>query len=194
MDAPLEHMVKIFSSDKKKIQKYCKQWYRDTKDYAQPWPKEGTFDEDIIEHALTHIKSKHQKKKRKKSEAILSLWRVFCDTKTNIKLTMLERTAIQIQEIATEGVPEGPPPYGLYLIWPAAGYQDPVQVEFEEGETEAKEVEKVPRLLPTAPRAEYEQRRKEQYLGYSLLKNGQIDWRMLVLFEGNGPLGRLFLK
>ncbi|KAJ1190228.1 hypothetical protein NDU88_006966 [Pleurodeles waltl] len=161
MDAPSEHMIKTFSSDKKKIQRYCKQWYRDTKDYAQPWPKEGTFDEEIIEHTLTHIKSKYQKKKRKKRESILSLWRVFCDTKTNIKPTMLERTATQIQEIATEGVPEGPPPYGLYAIRPAAGYQDPVRVEFEEGETEVKEAEKAPRLLPTAPRTEYEQRRKE---------------------------------
>ncbi|KAJ1179012.1 hypothetical protein NDU88_004251 [Pleurodeles waltl] len=161
MDAPLEHMIKTFSCDKKKIQKYCKQLYRDTKDYAQPWPKEGTFDEDIIEHTLTHIKSKYQKKKRKKREAILSLWRVFCDTKTNIKPTMLEWTATQIQAIATEGVPEGPPSYGLYPIQPAVGYQDPVRVEFEEGETEVKEVEKSPLLLPTAPRAEYEQRRKE---------------------------------
>ncbi|KAJ1140446.1 hypothetical protein NDU88_006798 [Pleurodeles waltl] len=136
MDAPLEHMIKTFSSDKKKIQKYCKQWYRDTKDYAQPWPKEGTFDEDIIEHTLTYIKSKYQKKKRKKREAILSLWRVFYDTKTNIKPTMLEQTVTQIQERDTEGVSEGPPPYGLYPIRPASGYQDPVRVECEEGETE----------------------------------------------------------
>ncbi|KAJ1107971.1 hypothetical protein NDU88_005356 [Pleurodeles waltl] len=161
MDAPLEHMIKTFSSDKKKIQKFCKQWYRDTKDYAQPWPKEGTFDEDIIEHTLTHIKSKYQKKKRMKREAILLIWRVFCDTKATIKLTVLERTATQIQKIDTEGVPEGTPPYSLHPIWPAAGYQDPVRVEFEEGETEVKEAEKSPCLLPTAQRAEYEQRRKE---------------------------------
>ncbi|KAJ1081696.1 hypothetical protein NDU88_001874 [Pleurodeles waltl] len=74
---------------------------------------------------------------------------------------MLERTATQIQAIATEGVPERPPLYGLYPIWPAAGYQDPVRVEREEGETEVKESEKAPCLLPTAQRAEYEQRRKE---------------------------------
>ncbi|KAJ1171211.1 hypothetical protein NDU88_003081 [Pleurodeles waltl] len=161
MDAPLEHMIKTFSSEKKKIQKYCKQWYRNTKDYVQPWPREGTFDEDIIEHTLAHMKSKYQKKKRKKREAMLSLWRVFCDTKTNIKPTMLEQTATQIQEKAAEEDPEGPPSYGLYPIRPAAGYQDPVRVEFEEGETEVKEAEKAPPLFPTALRSDYEQRRKE---------------------------------
>ncbi|KAJ1081678.1 hypothetical protein NDU88_001856 [Pleurodeles waltl] len=161
MDAPLEHMIKTFLCDKKKIQKYCKQWYRDTKDHAQPWPKEGTLDEDIVEHTLTYIKSKYQKKKRKKREAILSLWGVFCDTKTNIKSTMLERTVTQAQEISTEGAPEGPLLYGLYPIQPAAGYQDPVRVEFEEGETEVKEVKRMPSLVPTDPQAEYEPRRKE---------------------------------
>ncbi|KAJ1158564.1 hypothetical protein NDU88_011252 [Pleurodeles waltl] len=195
MDAPLEHMIKTFSSDKKKIQKYCKQWYRDTKDYAQPLPKEGTFDEDIIELRLTYIKSKYQKKKRKKREATLSLWWVFYDTKTNLKPTMLEQTATQIQERDTEAVSEGPPPYGLYPIRPVAGYQDPVRVECEEGETEVKGVEKASRLLPTAPRAEYEQRRKEGAISrVQLTEERERGRRMLILFEGNGLQGRLFLK
>ncbi|KAJ1084448.1 hypothetical protein NDU88_004595, partial [Pleurodeles waltl] len=64
---------------------------------------------------------------------------------TNIKPKMLERTVTQIQEIATEEVPEEPPPYGFYPIQPGAGNQDPVRVEFEEGETEVKEAEKLPR-------------------------------------------------
>ncbi|KAJ1105585.1 hypothetical protein NDU88_002990 [Pleurodeles waltl] len=158
MDAPLAHVIKTFSSGKKKIQIYCKQWHRDTKDHVQPWPKEGTSDEDIVEHTFIYIESKYQKKKRLKREAILSFWQVFCNTKTNIKSTTLERTVTQAQEISTEGAPEGPPPYGLYPIRPAAGYQDPVQVEFEEGETEVKEAERTPNLIPT----EYEQRRKEE--------------------------------
>ncbi|KAJ1176452.1 hypothetical protein NDU88_001732 [Pleurodeles waltl] len=191
----MEHMIKTFSSDKKKIQKYCKQWYRDTKDYAQPWPKEGSFDEDIIEHTLTQIKSKYEKKKAKKREAISSSLRVFCDTKTNIKLTMLEWRATGIQEIATEGVPEGPPPYGLYPIQPAAGYQDPVQVEFEEGETEVKEAEKAPRLLPTAPRAEYEQRRKEGAISRVQLIEEQAERLENVdSLHGQWTTGQIILK
>ncbi|KAJ1154813.1 hypothetical protein NDU88_007556 [Pleurodeles waltl] len=195
MDAPLEHMIKTFSSDKKKIQKYCKQWYRDTKGYAQPQPKEGTFDEDIIEHTLTYIKSKYQKKKRKKREAILSLWGVFYDTKTNIKLTMLEQTANQIQERDTEGVSEGPPPYGLYPIRPVAGYQDPVWVECEEGETEVKGAEKASCLLPTAPRAEYEQRRKERAISRVQLTEERAERSEYVdSLRGQWTTGQTILK
>ncbi|KAJ1162420.1 hypothetical protein NDU88_002888 [Pleurodeles waltl] len=195
MDAPLEHMIKTCSSDKKKIQKYCKKWYRDTKDYAQPWPKEGTFDEDIIEHTLTYIKSKYQKKKRNKREAILSLWRVFCDTRTNIKPTMLEQTATQIQERDTERVSEGPPPYGLYPIRPADGYQDPVRVECEEGETEVKGAEKASRLLPTALRAEYEQRRKEGAISRVQLTEEQAERSENVdSLRGQWTTGQIILK
>ncbi|KAJ1140809.1 hypothetical protein NDU88_007147 [Pleurodeles waltl] len=138
MDAPLEHMIKTFPSDKKRIQKYCKQRYSDTKDHAQSWPKEGTFDEDTVEHTLTYIKSKYQKKKRKKREAILSLWRGFCDFKTYVKSTVSKKTATSTRD-TPEGVPEGPTPYGLYPILPASGYQDPVRVEPEEGGTDVKE-------------------------------------------------------
>ncbi|KAJ1105719.1 hypothetical protein NDU88_003124 [Pleurodeles waltl] len=74
---------------------------------------------------------------------------------------MVERTVTQAQEISAEGAPERPPLYGLYPIQPAAGYQDTVRVKLEEGETEAKEAERTPSLVPTALRAEYEQRRKE---------------------------------
>ncbi|KAJ1189697.1 hypothetical protein NDU88_006439 [Pleurodeles waltl] len=114
-------MIISFWSDKKKIQKYCKQWHRDTKDDAHPWEKEGTFDEDIVEHTLTYIRSKYQKKKRKKREAILSLWQVFCDTKTNVKVAEPKEAEKQEQEKPPEQAPEEPPPYVSIVLYRLQG-------------------------------------------------------------------------
>ncbi|KAJ1207679.1 hypothetical protein NDU88_003069 [Pleurodeles waltl] len=137
MDAPLEHMIKTLPLVKKKIQKYCK-------DHAKSWPKEGTFQEYIVEHALTYIRSKYQKKKRKKREAILSLWWVFCDMKINVKLTEPKEAAKQVQEKPIEKALEKPSSYGLCFILPAAGYQGPVRVEQEEERTDVKGAEGTP--------------------------------------------------
>ncbi|KAJ1090812.1 hypothetical protein NDU88_003941 [Pleurodeles waltl] len=136
MDAPLEHMIKTLS-EKSKIQKYCKQWHRDTKAYAQPWLKEGTFDEDIVEHALAYIRSKYQQK-RKKREAILPLWRVFCDTKTKVKVTEPKEAATQEQEKPPEQAPEEPSQYGIYPTLLAVGYRDPEGVEPKGDGTDVK--------------------------------------------------------
>ncbi|KAJ1123088.1 hypothetical protein NDU88_001561 [Pleurodeles waltl] len=121
MNAPLEHMIKAFSSDKRKIKKYCKQWHRDTKDNAQPWPKEGTFDDDIVEQTLTNIRSKYQKKKRKKREAILSLWWVFCDTKTNVKVTEPKEAVMQAQENPHSRLQRSPHHLVCILLWRLLG-------------------------------------------------------------------------
>ncbi|KAJ1153577.1 hypothetical protein NDU88_006336 [Pleurodeles waltl] len=119
----------------------------------------------------------------------------FRDTKTNIKPTMLEQTATQVQERDTEGVSEGPPPYGHYPIRPAAGYQDPVQVECEEGETEVKGTEKASCLLPTAPRAEYEQRRKEGAISRVQLTEERAERSENVdSLQGQWTTGQIILK
>ncbi|KAJ1146931.1 hypothetical protein NDU88_013183 [Pleurodeles waltl] len=114
----------------------------------------------LMHFIVTHLCADGLDEKEKEEGAIFSLSQIFCDTKTNIKSTMFERTVTEAQEISREGAPEGPPLYGVYPIRPAAGYQNPVRVEFEEGETEVKEAERTRSLVPTAPRAEHEQRRK----------------------------------
>ncbi|KAJ1172444.1 hypothetical protein NDU88_004291 [Pleurodeles waltl] len=108
---------------------------------------------------------------------------------------MLEQIATQIQEIATERVSERPPPCGLYPIRPAAGFQDPVRDEFEEGETEVKEVEKAPCLLPTAVRAEYEQRRKEGAISWVQLTEERVERLENVnSLRGQWTTGQIILK
>ncbi|KAJ1098939.1 hypothetical protein NDU88_004046 [Pleurodeles waltl] len=157
MDTPLDHMIKTFPSDKKKLLKYCKQRHKGTEGHAQPWPKEGTFDNDIAEHTLTYIRSTYKKKKRQKREAILSLWRVFCHEKPKVKSTVLEEVVAQTQtESPGESLGE-PPPYGLYPILPAAGYQVPVRVEHKKERLEAQGAEATPSPVPSAPRANPEQ-------------------------------------
>ncbi|KAJ1081692.1 hypothetical protein NDU88_001870 [Pleurodeles waltl] len=162
MDTPLDHMMKTFPSDKKRILKYCKQWHKGTEGHTQPWPKDGTFDHDIAEHTLTYIRSTYKKKKRQKREAILSLWRVFCHEKDRAKSTAPEEAVTPIQEVAqTQTESPGnslgePPPYGLYPSLPAAGYQDPVRVEPKEERLEAQGAEATPAPVPSAPRADPE--------------------------------------
>ncbi|KAJ1112814.1 hypothetical protein NDU88_001075 [Pleurodeles waltl] len=162
MDTPLDHLMKTFPSDKGRIQKYCKQWHKGTEGHAQPWPKDGTFDHNIVEHTLTYIRSTYKKKKRQKREAILSLWRVFCHEKERDKPTTPEEAVTPIQEGAqthTESPGNSlqePPPYGLYPILPAAGYQDPVRVEPKEERLEAQGTEATPAPVPSAPRADPE--------------------------------------
>ncbi|KAJ1097615.1 hypothetical protein NDU88_002732 [Pleurodeles waltl] len=171
MDTPLDHMMKTFPSDKKRILKYCKQWHKGTEGHAQPWPKEGTFDHDIAEHALTYIRSTYKKKKRQKRETILSLWRVFCHEKEKEKSIAPEEAVAQTQEVAktqTESPGDSlgePPPYGLYPILPAAGYQDPVRVEPKEERLEAHRAEVTPAPVPSAPRADPKQSRRDRLLG-----------------------------
>ncbi|KAJ1159949.1 hypothetical protein NDU88_000453 [Pleurodeles waltl] len=152
MDTPLDHMMKTFPSDKGRILKYCKQWHKGTEGHAQPWPKDGTFDHDIVEHTLTYIRSTYKKKKRQKREAILSLWRVFCHEKERDKSTTPKEAVTPIQEVAqTQTESPGnllgkPQPYGLYPILPAAGYQDPVRVEPKKEKLEARELRQPPLL------------------------------------------------
>ncbi|KAJ1200152.1 hypothetical protein NDU88_003979 [Pleurodeles waltl] len=108
---------------------------------------------------------------------------------------MLELTVAQIQKIDTEGVPEGPPPYGLYPIRSAAGYQDPVRDEFEEGETGVKEAEEAPLFLLTAPREEYEQRRKEGAISMVQLTEEQAERLENVdSLRGQWTTGQIILK
>ncbi|KAJ1103238.1 hypothetical protein NDU88_000665 [Pleurodeles waltl] len=152
MDTPLDHMMKTFPSDKKRILKYCKQWHKGTEGHARPWPQDGTFDHDIAEHTLTYIRSTYKKKKRQKREAILSPWRVFCHEKERDKSTAPEEAVTPIQEVAqTQTESPGnslgePPPYGLYPILPALGYQDPIRVEPKEERLEAQGAEATPLL------------------------------------------------
>ncbi|KAJ1112578.1 hypothetical protein NDU88_000840 [Pleurodeles waltl] len=157
MDTPLDRMIKTFPSDKKRILKYCKQWHKGTEGHAQPWSKEGTFDNDIAEHTLTYIRSTYKKKKRQKREAILSLWRVSGHEKPKEKSTVPEEVVAQTQtESPGESLGE-PPPYGLYPILPAAGYQDPVRVEPKEERLEAQGAEATP--LPSHQLLELPQNR-----------------------------------
>ncbi|KAJ1138733.1 hypothetical protein NDU88_005114 [Pleurodeles waltl] len=123
--------------------------WRDTKHHAQSWPKEGRFDEDIVEHTLTYMRSKYQKKKRKRREAILSLWQVFGDTKTNVKSTGPEKAATQAQEKPPEKALEEPPPYALYPILPEDG-------------TDVKGAGEMPCPVPTAPLVGHETKRSER--------------------------------
>ncbi|KAJ1206660.1 hypothetical protein NDU88_002062 [Pleurodeles waltl] len=188
-------MINTFSSDKRKIQKYCKQWHRDSKDHAQPWPKGGTFDEDIVEHTLTYIRSKYQKKKRKKWEAILSLWRVFCETKANVKVTETKEAATQEQEKPPEQAPEEPPPYGIYPTLPAAGYQDPEQVEPNRDRTDVKGAWRAPRPVPSAPWVDHEQKSRDRVTSKSQHTGEQVERsRNLDPLQGQWTTGQIILK
>ncbi|KAJ1117203.1 hypothetical protein NDU88_005403 [Pleurodeles waltl] len=148
----------VASSDKKRILKYCKQWHKGTEDHAQPWPKEGTFDHDIAEHTLNNIRSTYKKKKRQKREAIMSLRRVFCHEKQKEK-SIAPEEAVPQTESPGESLGK-PPPYGLYPILPAAGYQDPVRVEPKEERLEAQGAETTP--LPSHQLLELTQNRAEE--------------------------------
>ncbi|KAJ1142625.1 hypothetical protein NDU88_008938 [Pleurodeles waltl] len=112
-----------------------------------------------LDHLMKTFPS-DKKKKRQKREAILSLWRVFCHEKERDKSTTPEEAVTPIQEVAqTQTESPGnslqePPPYGLYPILPAAGYQDPVRVEPKEERLEAQGTEATP--VPSAPRVDPE--------------------------------------
>ncbi|KAJ1207367.1 hypothetical protein NDU88_002758 [Pleurodeles waltl] len=201
MDTPLDHMMKMFPSDKKRILKYCKQWHKGTEDHAQPWPKEETFDHDIAEHILTDIRSTYKKKKRQKREAILSLWRVFCHEKEKDKSTAPEEAVAQTQEVAqtqTESSGDSlgePPPYGLYPILPAAGYQDPVRVEPKEERLEAQEAELTPAPVPSAPRADPEQSGRDRLVSELQHTVRQAEqYRSLAPLRGQWTTGHVILR
>ncbi|KAJ1092997.1 hypothetical protein NDU88_006107 [Pleurodeles waltl] len=195
MDTPLDHIIKTFLSDKKIILKYCKQWHKSTEDRAQPWPKEGAFDDDIAEHTLTYIRSTYKKKKRQKREAILSLWQVFCHEKPKEKSTAPEEVVAQTQtESPGESLGE-PPPYGLYPILPAAGCQDPVRVEPKEQRLEAQRAEATPAPIPSAPRADPEQRGRDRLvreLQHTVRQAEQS--RSLAPLQGQWTTGHVILR
>ncbi|KAJ1081094.1 hypothetical protein NDU88_001278 [Pleurodeles waltl] len=112
------------------------------------------------------ICSTYKKKKRQKREAILSLGRVFSHEKTKVESTAPEEVVAQTQtESPGESLGE-PPPYGLYPILPAAGYQDPVRVEPREERLEAQGVEATATPVPSSPRA-----------------NSQQSWRVRLISE-----------
>ncbi|KAJ1112758.1 hypothetical protein NDU88_001019 [Pleurodeles waltl] len=78
---------------------------------------------------------------------------------------------------------------------PAARYQDPVRVECEEGETEVKRAQKASRLLLTALRAEYEQRRKEGAISRVQHTEEQAERSENVdSFRGQWTTGQIILK
>ncbi|KAJ1180563.1 hypothetical protein NDU88_005784 [Pleurodeles waltl] len=195
MDTPLDHMMKTFPSDKKRILKHCKQWHKGTKGHAQPWPKEGTFDHDIAEHTLTYIRSTYKKKKRQKREAILSLWRVFCHEKQKQKSIVPEEAVAQTQtESPGESLGE-PPPIGLYPILPAAGYQDPVRVEPKEERLEAQGAEATPAPVPSAPRTDPEQSGRDRLVSELQQTVRQAEQsRSLAPLRGQWTTGHVILR
>ncbi|KAJ1135135.1 hypothetical protein NDU88_001580 [Pleurodeles waltl] len=170
-------------------------WHKGTEDHAQPWPKEGTFDEDIAEHTLTYIHSTYKKKKRQKREAILSLWRVFCHEKTKVKSTAHEEVVAQTQtESPGESLGE-PPPYGLYPILPAAGCQGPVRVEPKEERLEAQGAEATPALVPSAPRADPEQSGRDRVMSelQHMVRQAERS-RSLAPLRGQCTMGHVILR
>lgn len=93
----------------KRIDKFCLEWHLHTKAHIFPWPKEGTFDTNIIEHTKTCIKTKYAGQKKDNRESMLELWAIFEEAKTDSP-TM---------PIASKASAPPPPNAGMDVLIPA---------------------------------------------------------------------------
>ena len=106
----------MFPKQIKKVSKFCQEWHEQTKEHTFPWPKEGTFDINIIEHTKTYIKAKYAGQKRDKRELILDLLALFEESKAEgpTPPATSEESAPPIEASAP------PPPYaGMNVLTPA---------------------------------------------------------------------------
>ncbi|KAJ1164371.1 hypothetical protein NDU88_004811 [Pleurodeles waltl] len=108
---------------------------------------------DVHQYGLTTIYVKSEKVKTDEGSYSVT---IAGHEKPKVKSTVPDEVVAQTQtESPGESLGE-PPPYGLYPILPAAGYQDPVRVEPKEERIEAQGAEATPTPVPSAPRADPE--------------------------------------
>ncbi|KAJ1091080.1 hypothetical protein NDU88_004208 [Pleurodeles waltl] len=130
-----------------------------------------------------------------KSNIVVWLARVFSDTKENVIVREPKEAATQEQEKPPEQVPEEPPPYGIYPILPAGGYQDPERAEPEEDRTDVKRAGRAPSPAPTATWVDHEQKRRDRATPKSLHTRGQARRsRNLDPLRGQWTTGHIILK
>ena len=64
MSSPVKHVETRFPKQGTEINKLCQQWHDHTKTHIFPWPKEGTFDANIIAHTAHTYRKKRETRRK----------------------------------------------------------------------------------------------------------------------------------